>query len=304
MWIFLATSGWCSSRWGACSTITCWEAHQPRHPNGKCMVEPKDWQLFPRFQRKVSCYSYCPQFLVIQTYDLLMKWVELQLITYTSHRCDELFSAHSYKVVAWKEVSKYLCRVCALAKFYFITGIKRCYHCNMGTTSKESCWPAKSCFSKLCCRQEPEEDPSPSRSVCWIVLLILIVGFSVSLAYLSWNVPDVQVQQIFLRGKNLNYSIGHVYKILNESNPYEPRVSIACPCTTVTLDSWRTWIYTSSLQIWQIWMCLSMHPIFQRQLSLQLHILPHYLVSSTKILNPWEACSISRMWPMKKTLQP
>lgn len=231
-------------------------------------LNQETWQFFPRFQRKVSCYCYCPQFSMIQTYDLLMKWVESQLITYTSHRCDELFSAHSYKVVAWEEVSKYLCRVCTLAKFYFITGIKRCYHCNMGTTSKESCWPAKSCFSKLCCRQEPEEDPSPSRSVWWIVLLILIVEFSVSLAYLSWNVPDVQVQQIFLWGKNLNSCIGHVYKILNERNPYEPRVFIACPFTTVTLDSWRTWIFTSSLQIGQIWMCLSMHPMFLRQLSL------------------------------------
>ena len=264
-----------------------------------------DWQFFPRFQRKVSCYSCCPQFLMIQTYDLLMKWVESQLITYTSHRWDELFSAHSYKVVAWKEVSKYLCRVCTLAKFYFIlgSGIKRCYHCNMGTTSKESCWPARSCFSKLCCRQEPEETQAPSRSVCWIIFLILIVGFSVSLAYLSWNVPDVQVQQIFLQGKNLNYSIGHVYKILNGSNPYELWVSFACPCTTVTHDSYRTWVFTPSLQIWQIWMCLSMYPIFLCQLSLHLHILPHYLVPSTKILNPWEVGSISRMWPIEETLQ-
>jgi hypothetical protein len=51
-------------------------------------------------------------------------------------------------------------------------------------------------------------------------------------------------------------------------------------------------------------MCLSMHLKFLRQLSLQLHILPHYLVSSTKILNPWEVCSKSRMWPMEKTLHP
>ena len=158
-------------------------------------------------------------------------------------------------------------------------------------------------FFQIMLQTRTRRDPSPSRSVCWIVFLILIVGFLVSLAYLSWNVRDVQVQQIFLQGKNLNYSIGHVYKILNGSNPYELWVSFACPCTTVTHDSYRTWVFTPSLQIWQIWMCLSMYPIFLCQLSLHLHILPHYLVPSTKILNPWEVGSISRMWPIEETLQ-
>lgn len=88
---------------------------------------------------------------------------------------------------------------------------------------------------QILCREEPVQDPAPSRALCRLgFLIILLTGFSVSLVFLFWEAPDVRVKQISnLQGKNKAYPVG---KLFNKTNgqTYDP---ISCPCTKTTIKN-------------------------------------------------------------------
>ena len=70
--------------------------------------------------------------------------------------------------------------------------------------------------------------------MCRVVfLIILLVGFSVSLVYLFWEAPDVRIKQISnLQGKNNAYPVGKLYNNTN-GQAFDP---ISCPCSNTRVS--------------------------------------------------------------------
>jgi hypothetical protein len=87
---------------------------------------------------------------------------------------------------------------------------------------------------QILCREEPIQEPAPSRAVCRVVfLIILLVGFSVSLVYLFWEAPDVRIKQTWdLQGKNNAYPVGKLYNKTN-GQAFDP---ISCPCSKTSVS--------------------------------------------------------------------